>query len=165
MDFEERLEELIKEGNGYLGKGLTNSDTNFKAWNSSVIRFAEKAFGEKSTDAKRLKERTYGPSIVYSGMSEDVWNEEFEHDLKITIAELNKMRPYLKLEKKEKNTNFKIPQVVVNNNTMINNNITNIIDIKNIIEDNTMLGESDKNDLIEKLNILEELQKSKQNKN
>lgn len=63
MSKKDKLQKLIDSGTEFLDKNLTDSDPKFCAWNASVIRFIEIEYGVDSTDAKRLKNRLYHPSV------------------------------------------------------------------------------------------------------
>lgn len=166
MNREEKIESYIKRAENFLGKNKTRSDSEFQAWNNAVIRFIENVYGDNSTTYYNFKKRSYTLSIFLSNTPKYEFVKAFEDDLKITIADLkeilNEIKENPNIDKKMKSNEEK-SSIVINNN--ITNYQMNLNDIKTIIEDNTMLGDKDKEILLKYLDDLKELQKSKKSKN
>lgn len=175
MDPVKKVESLIEKGESFLGRNFTSSNPEFQAWNNSLIRFVEQQYGKESTTSLTLKKRHYSLGIYTMETSEEEFVEAFERGLKITLEDLKyileelKESPETKSINKDKNqTKNDGTSIIINNNNSNNNNITfnmSIEDIKRVIEDNTMLSDSDKEELTNQLDTLEDLQKSKKSKN
>ncbi len=175
MDTVKKVENLIKKGETFLGKNLTRENPEFQAWNNSLIRFVEQQYGKDSTTYKNFRNRLYTLGICSLDTPEKEFIKAFEVDLQVTLGELKYILEELKEDSttKSPNNNFKPtvnnrPEIVINNNNTNNNMINfnmDIREIRKVIEDNTMLSDSDKEGLTKQLDTLEELQKSKKNKN
>ena len=175
MDPVKKVESFIEKGESFLGRNFTSSNPEFQAWNNSLIRFIEQQYGKESTTSLTLKQRNYSIGIYTMDTSEEEFVEAFERGLKITLEDLKYILEELKespepkyMSKNIKQTKNDGTSIVINNNNSNNNNINfnmSIDAIKRVIEDNTMLSDSDKEELTKQLNILEELQKSKKSKN
>lgn len=175
MDKIYKVENYIEKGKTFLGKGLTCDNPEFEAWNNSLIRFIEKQYGKDSITAKEFKNRIYSLRICTLETTTEEFVAAFEKDLRTTLADLQYILEELEEDptpvqeaKKSGSNDYQKPGIVINNNNINNNtvnNVNNIRDIKNIIENNSMLSEKDKEELIQKLNILEQLQKSDKPKN
>ena len=175
MDTVKKVENFIEKGKSFLGRNFTSSNPEFQAWNNSLVRFIEQQYGKESTTYKNFYGRSY--SLVMWGIDtpEERFIESFEEDLKITLEELTYIKEELKEVPIPKNIDDSLkptvsnrPEIVINNNNTNNNTISfnmNIREIRKVIEDNTMLSDSDKEDLTKQLDTLEKLQKSKKNKN
>ncbi len=175
MDPVKKVENFIEKGKSFLGRNFTSSNPEFQAWNNSLVRFIEQQYGKESTTYKNFYGRSY--SLVMWGIDtpEERFIESFEEDLKITLEELTYIKEELKEVPIPKNIDDSLkptvsnrPEIVINNNNTNNNTISfnmNIREIRKVIEDNTMLSDSDKEDLTKQLDTLEKLQKSKKNKN
>lgn len=175
MDPVKKVENFIEKGKSFLGRNFTSSNPEFQAWNNSLVRFIEQQYGKESTTYKNFYGRSY--SLVMWGIDtpEGRFIESFEEDLKITLEELTYIKEELKEVPIPKNIDDSLkptvsnrPEIVINNNNTNNNTISfnmNIREIRKVIEDNTMLSDSDKEDLTKQLDTLEKLQKSKKNKN
>ena len=175
MDPVKKVENFIEKGKSFLGRNFTSSNPEFQAWNNSLVRFIEQQYGKESTTYKNFYGRSY--SLVMWGIDtpEERFIESFEEDLKITLEELTYIKEELKEVPIPKNIDDSLkptvsnrPEIVINNNNTNNNTISfnmNIREIRKVIEDNTMLSDSDKDELTKQLDTLEELQKSKKNKN
>ena len=175
MDPVKKVENFIEKGKSFLGRNFTSSNPEFQAWNNSLVRFIEQQYGKESTTYKNFYGRSY--SLVMWGIDtpEERFIESFEEDLKITLEELTYIKEELKEVPIPKNIDDSLkptvsnrPEIVINNNNTNNNTISfnmNIREIRKVIEDNTMLSDSDKEELTKQLDTLEELQKSKKNKN
>ena len=175
MDPVKKVESFIEKGESFLGRNFTSSNPEFQAWNNSLIRFIEQQYGKESATSLTLKQRNYSIGIYTMDTSEEEFVEAFERGLKITLEDLKYILEELKespepkyMSKNIKQTKNEGTSIVINNNNSNNNNINfnmSIDAIKRVIEDNTMLSDSDKEELTKQLNILEELQKSKKSKN
>ena len=175
MDPVKKVENFIEKGKSFLGRNFTSSNPEFQAWNNSLVGFIEQQYGKESTTYKNFYGRSY--SLVMWGIDtpEERFIESFEEDLKITLEELTYIKEELKEVPIPKNIDDSLkptvsnrPEIVINNNNTNNNTISfnmNIREIRKVIEDNTMLSDSDKEDLTKQLDTLEKLQKSKKNKN
>lgn len=175
MDPVKKVENFIEKGESFLGKNFTSSNPEFQAWNNSLIRFVEQQYGKESTTTLTLKKRHYSLGIYTMGTSKKEFVEAFERGLKVTLEDLKYILEELKEVPEPKSVNKNINKtkndgtsIIINNNNSNNNNITfnmSIEDIKRVIEENTMLSDPDKEELTKQLDTLEELQKSKKNKN
>ena len=170
-----KVENLIEKGETFLGRNFTSSNPEFQAWNNSLIRFVEQQYGKESTTSLTFKKRHYSLSLYTVGTPLEEFVKAFEEDLKITLEDLKYILEELKESPEPKTINKNINKtkndgtsIIINNNNSNNNNITfnmSIDDIKKVIEENTMLSDSDKEELTNQLDTLEELQKSKKSKN
>lgn len=170
----DKVENFIEKGNTFLGKGLTCDNPEFEAWNNSLIRFIEKQYGKDSTTAKEFKKRIYSLRVCTLETTTEEFVAAFEKDLRTTLADLQYILEELEEDptpvqeaKNLKSNVYQKPGIVINNNNTNNNtvnNVNNIIDIKSIIENNSMLSDKEKEELIQKLNVLEQLQKSDKSK-
>lgn len=170
-----KVENLIEKGETFLGRNFTSSNPEFQAWNNSLIRFVEQQYGKESTTSLTFKKRHYSLEIYALGTPLEEFVKAFEEDLKITLEDLKYILEELKESPEPKTINKNINKtkndgtsIIINNNNSNNNNITfnmSIDDIKKVIEENTMLSDSDKEELTNQLDTLEELQKSKKSKN
>ena len=174
-ELKEKLQKLIDSGTEFLDKKLRDSDSKFCAWNASVIRFIESEYGVDSTDAQRLKNRLYHPSVYVPGADNKslfIWC--FEEDLKKTLEELrmiyndideNEMNA-TKAEKNEKTFaptfNFNID----NSNSNVNTTNINITfeKLEKEIKEDTNIQYDEKEEIIDKLNEIKEIQQSNKNK-
>ena len=86
----QKLEKLISDARALIEKQVTNSDTDFEAWEENVRRFLSKKYGEKSIEYKKFDDTSF-----FSGCwGIDTTDEEFHSDcvnscregLEITIA-------------------------------------------------------------------------------
>ena len=86
----QKLEKLISDARALIEKQVTNSDTDFEAWEVNVRRFLSKKYGEKSIEYKKFDDTSF-----FSGCwGIDTTDEEFHSDcvnscregLEITIA-------------------------------------------------------------------------------
>lgn len=175
MQDKEKYEELIEEGQKFLGKNITASDPKFIAWNNKLIRFIEKKFGKNSTTFDNFNKRNYSLSIWVEGTPDSAFVEALEADLKTSIEDLKELKKeeeqgIIYQTKGESKKYIKDPSQVFNfninnSNTNINQNNYTIEEIRKCISDNSMIGDIEKDDLLQKLNEIEELQKSNATKN
>ena len=86
----QKLEKLISDARALIEKQVTNSNTDFEAWEVNVRRFLSKKYGEKSIEYKKFDDTSF-----FSGCwGIDTTDEEFHSDcvnscregLEITIA-------------------------------------------------------------------------------
>lgn len=173
----EKYNELISEGQSFIGKNITSSDPQFKSWNNKLIRFIEKTFGEESTTTKNFKNRSYSLHVWTFSTPDSAWVEALEDDLQTSLADLKELQKEAKngeLEdislKMKKEKDFEKAMLNINiNNSNTNNNIINISlsieEIKQIIEENSMIGDNEKTELLQKLDEIKDLQNSNKNKN
>ena len=133
MGKKDKLQKLIDSGIEFLDKNLTDGDSKFCAWNASVIRFIESEYGVDSTDAKRLKDRLYHPSVCVLGAdNKSSFIRCFERDLNKTLEELRLIyddidENEMNTTKVEKNEKAFLPTFNFNiNNSNSNVNTTNI---------------------------------------
>lgn len=86
----QKLEKLISDARALIEKQVTNSDTDFEAWEVNVRRFLSKKYGEKSIEYKKFDDTSF-----FSGCwGIDTTDEEFHSNcvnscregLEITIA-------------------------------------------------------------------------------
>lgn len=173
MTKKEKLDNLIKVGEDFIGKNLNNSDSKFNGWNASVIRFIEKEFGKDSSDAKRLRNRLYQPSAYGVGVDNSkLFNKVFEKDLNNTLEELRLILDdiddfeLIDIINNElyKKSSTKTPTLNVN----INNTNTNIVDVNitfdtivNSIENDSKITEEDRNEVLEKITEIEKILNNK----
>lgn len=170
----EQLEKLLLQAEGFVGKDLTSSDPKFKAWKNSVNRFCENVYGKDSSTTKSFKDRLYSPMLFGDNTPPSTFVECFEEDMMESIEDLKNLLDeiglYDKSNIKEEKKSSKIPNFNVNinntnNNSNINNNlfsieILSIEDIKKRLEENTYLGNNEKEELFTKLEEIKELQES-----
>ena len=176
MDKIDKVENFIEKGKTFLGKGLTCDDPDFEAWNNSLIRFIEKQYGKDSTTTEEFKNRAYSLRAFSLNTPNEEFVRAFDKDLHTTLADLQYILEELEDDPVPaqsthslKTNHYNKPEIVINNNNATNNNIinntNNILDVKKIIQDNSMLSDKDKEELIQKLDALEQLQKSNKTKN
>lgn len=175
MSKKDKLQKLIDSGTEFLDKNLTDSDSKFCAWNVSVIRFIESEYGVDSTDAKRLKDRLYHPSVYVLGAdNKSSFIRCFEKDLNKTLEELRMI--YDDIDESEMNTtkaeknekafattfNFNID----NSNSNVNTTNINITfeKLEKEIKEDTNIQDDEKQEIIDKLNKIKEIQQSNKNK-
>lgn len=178
------LKQLIERGNNFLNKGYTSDEPAFQAWNNKLIRFLEKEYGKDSTTTNTFMKRYYTLTIWGDETPKSAFIKAFEQDLRVTLADLESLLEEAKEQdlsessreindittSKNKNAKEYSPTFNVNiNNSNSNTNTINIDftieEIRKKVEDNTFIGDEDKNILLEKLNQIEELQKSNKSKN
>ncbi len=175
MGKKDKLQKLIDSGIEFLDKNLTNSDSKFCAWNASVIRFIESEYGVDSTDAKRLKDRLYHPSVCVLGAdNKSSFIRCFERDLNKTLEELRLIyddidENEMNTTKVEKNEKTFLPTFNFNiNNSNSNVNTTNINitfeKLEKEIKEDTNIQDDEKQEIIDKLNEIKEIQQSNKNK-
>ena len=175
MGKKDKLQKLIDSGIEFLDKNLTNSDSKFCAWNASVIRFIGSEYGVDSTDAKRLKDRLYHPSVCVLGAdNKSSFIRCFERDLNKTLEELRLIyddidENEMNTTKVEKNEKTFLPTFNFNiNNSNSNVNTTNINitfeKLEKEIKEDTNIQDDEKQEIIDKLNEIKEIQQSNKNK-
>ena len=175
MGKKDKLQKLIDSGIEFLDKNLTNSDSKFCAWNASVIRFIESEYGVDSTDAKRLKDRLYHPSVCVLGAdNKSSFIRCFERYLNKTLEELRLIyddidENEMNTTKVEKNEKTFLPTFNFNiNNSNSNVNTTNINitfeKLEKEIKEDTNIQDDEKQEIIDKLNEIKEIQQSNKNK-
>lgn len=175
MGKKDKLQKLIDSGIEFLDKNLTDSDSKFCAWNASVIRFIESEYGVDSTDAKRLKDRLYHPSVCVLGAdNKSSFIRCFERDLNKTLEELRLIyddidENEMNTTKVEKNEKAFLPTFNFNiNNSNSNVNTTNINitfeKLEKEIKEDTNIQDDEKQEIIDKLNEIKEIQQSNKNK-
>lgn len=175
MGKKDKLQKLIDSGIEFLDKNLTDSDSKFCAWNASVIRFIESEYGVDSTDAKRLKDRLYHPSVCVLGAdNKSSFIRCFERDLNKTLEELRLIyddidENEMNTTKVEKNEKTFLPTFNFNiNNSNSNVNTTNINitfeKLEKEIKEDTNIQDDEKQEIIDKLNEIKEIQQSNKNK-
>lgn len=171
----EKFTELITEGESFIGKNITSDNSKFQAWNNALIRFIERVYGKDSTTLKNFKERNYSLMIWGSGTPKSSFVKALESDLNTSIEDLKILKKEAEQgeievsssEKvKDKKNNSQTFNFNINNsNTNINNINFSIDDIKKNINENTMIGDKEKEELLQKLNEIVELQKSNKTRN
>ena len=175
MGKKDKLQKLIDSGIEFLDKNLTDSDSKFCAWNASVIRFIESEYGVDSIDAKRLKDRLYHPSVCVLGAdNKSSFIRCFERDLNKTLEELRLIyddidENEMNTTKVEKNEKAFLPTFNFNiNNSNSNVNTTNINitfeKLEKEIKEDTNIQDDEKQEIIDKLNEIKEIQQSSKNK-
>ena len=172
-----KYEELISEGQSFIGKNITSSNPQFKSWNNKLIRFIEKSFGKESTTTKNFKDRSYSLHFCSFNTPDSAWVEALEEDLKTSLADLKELKKeaengeledLLLKAKQEKDVEKTMFNVNINNSNTNNNSISinlSIEEIKEVIEENSMIGEKEKEELLQKLDEIKDLQNSSKNKN
>lgn len=172
-----KYEELIIEGQSFIGKNITSSNPQFKSWNNKLIRFIEKSFGKESTTTKNFKDRSYSLHFYTFNTPVSAWVEALEEDLKTSLADLKELKKeaengeledLLLKAKQEKDVEKTMVNVNINNSNINNNSISmnlSIEEIKEVIEENSMIGEKEKEELLQKLDEIKDLQNSSKNKN
>lgn len=181
MSDKDMLNELLKEAESFLNHNLTYDDNNVKAWNNQLKRVCEKIYGKGSRISNMFNNRTYSVGLFCDEVEEEEEIETLEYGLKQTICDLKRLikeydyefKDKEKISNKSKKDNDK-PMISINvdtsNKNTISNNISNTIAIKSYkevrdeIENNTYLDDKSKEELLEKLNEVEELENSKENK-
>ena len=179
MSKKDKLQKLIDGGTEFLGKNLIYSDPKFCGWNYSVIRFIEREYGVDSTDDKRLKNRLYYPfGYVLEADNESLFIRRFEEDLNKTLEELKMIYDDIdendgslntyetKAEKNEKAFSPTINLKIDNSNSNINTTNINITfeKLKKEIKGDTNIQDDEKQEIIDKLNEIKEIQQSNKNK-
>lgn len=170
----EKYEELIREGESFIGKNITSDNPQFQAWNNSLIRFIERIYGKDSTTLKNFKDRSYSLHVWTLGTPASSFVKAFESDLKTSIEDLKALQKeaengeleivnFNKSGKKDNSQTFNFNINNSNTNT-INMNLS-IDDIRKNIDDNTMIGDNEREELLKRLNEIEDLQKSTKNRN
>ena len=172
-----KYEELINEGQSFIGKNITSSNPQFKSWNNKLIRFIEKSFGKESTTTKNFKDRSYSLHFCTFNTPDSAWVEALEEDLKTSLADLKELKKeaengeledLLLKAKQEEDVEKTMVNVNINNSNTNNNSISinfSIDEIKEVIEENSMIGEKEKEELLQKLEEIKDLQNSSKNKN
>lgn len=167
MDKKKKIENLILKGESFFGKNFSKDNGEFQSWNTELISFAEKVYGENANITKTFKSRSYTGKIPIINETSTSYVRYFEQDLKASIGDLKNIledddfyyAPEKHNDKNQSKTNLTLNQNFINSNTNVNAiNVKNITEIKNEIEDNTYLSDSDKTEL---LKILEEIEKIK----
>lgn len=171
----EKYDELIKEGESFIGKNITASNPQFQSWNNTLIRFIERVYGKDSTTLRNFKDRSYTLSIFGLNTPNEEFVKALESDLKTSIADLKALKKEAENGELENITNSSKIQKssngqtinlnISNSNTNINNITLSIDDIRKNIDDNTMLGDKEKEELLKKLDEIKELQESNKTKN
>jgi len=175
MNKKERLEKFLNEAKDFIGKDLTSSDSKFEAWNNALIRFSEREYGQNSTTTKIFRERSYSLGIFTFDTPHSSFVNAFESDLKTTIEDLKRLIDEIddyivepKIEpKKSNNRNNSINLTINNTNNNSNTNNINVMSIENIreeIEDNSYIGDEEKQKLYDVLDEIEKLKQSKESK-
>ena len=175
MSKKEKLKKLIDNGTEFLDKNLTDSDSKFCAWNASVIRFIESEYGVDSNDAKRLKSRHYHPSVYVLGADNtSSFIRCFEKDLNKTLEELRMIyndidENEINTTKAEKNEKAFAPTFnfnIDNSNSNVNTTNINITfeKLEKEIKEDTNIQDDEKQEIIDKLNEIKEIQQSSKNK-
>ena len=175
MNKKERLEKFLNEAEDFIGKDLTSDDSRFRAWNNALVRFAEREYGVNSTTSNIFKSRRYSLGIFTFETPHESFVRAFEDSLKTTIEDLkmliDEVDDYIEEPKRETKTtsNRNNPINLTINNTNTNNNINNISimsteKIKEVIEDNSYIGDEEKQKLYEALDEIEKLKQSKESK-
>lgn len=179
MNKVDRLQKLILEAEDLIKNSENNSDPKFSAWNSSVIRFIENEFGQKSNDAKNFSNRLYEPAVLVIGSDNSkLIHDVYIRDLKKSLAELKSIYEEI-LEDDPEDDNKKIiksksfdenkmhQEINVTNN--IYNNVENNIDISfdNIIEkinDDINIGSKSKKEIVDKIDEIKNISTDKSSK-
>ena len=86
----QKLEKLISDARALIEKQVTNSNTDFEAWEVNVRRFLSKKYGEKSIEYKKFDDTSFFSGCWVMGTTD----EEFHSDcvnscregLELTIA-------------------------------------------------------------------------------
>lgn len=175
MNKKERLEKFLNEAQDFIGRNLTKDDNKFEAWNNALIRFMEREFGENSTTTNIFKKRHYTLIISTFETPHSSYVKAFEDDLKTTIEDLkmliDEVDDYIEEPKRESKipSNRNNPINLTINNTNTNNNTNNISimsteKIKEVIEDNSYIGDEEKQKLYDALDEIEKLKQSKESK-
>ena len=175
MNKKEILEKFLNEAESFIGKNLTSDDSKFEAWNNALIRFAEREYGEKSTVVDMFKRRHYTLSAYAIGTPDSAFVRAFEEDLNTTIEDLKRLVEetdyYVEAPKMETkaSSNRSNPINLTINNTNTNNNTNNISimsteKIRETIEDNSYIGDEEKQKLYEALDEIEKLKQSNESK-
>ena len=81
----QKLEKLISDARALIEKQVTNSNTDFEAWEVNVRRFLSKKYGEKSIEYKKFDDTSF-----FSGCwGIDTTDEEFHSDCVKLNKEIN----------------------------------------------------------------------------
>ena len=175
MNKKEKLEKLLNEAENFIGKNLTRDDSKFEAWNNALIRFSEREYGEKSTTTEIFKKRRYSLGMYTLDTPHSSFVKVFEDDLKTTIEDLkmliDEVDDYIvepKMETKTSDNRNNPVNVTINNtnnNSNINNiNIMSVEKIRETIEDNSYIGDEEKQKLYKALDEIEKLKQSNESK-
>ncbi len=175
MNNKEKIKKIIENGEKLLDNRNGKSNPEFSAWNSSLIRFMERVFGEEATDTKRFKTRSYYPSVLALGAdnSETIYHR-YKKDLETTISELKVLLDEIDELEIEKNitdnsTNkytSNVPNITLNVDNSNYNSNTNIFNISlesiitGISNDKDII-EEEKEEIIESINEIVSIQNSK----
>lgn len=164
----EQLEKFIQQGESFLGKNYTSDNPEFEAWNNSVKRLIERIYGKKSTTFEEFESRVYTLRIWTTGTPESSFVNAFEHDLKVSIADLKSL---LEEEKnnipvinqsldtvRPKTTNITVNTQISNSNNNINNISSNLLEQ---IKDDPNLDDESIKTLINYIKEIESKEKKK----
>ncbi len=174
MTKKERLTKLYEEGKEFLNKGLTSDNNKFIGWKSSLYRFAEQYYGKGSIVVNQLKKVYFSPAVYTDFDDDELFKNCFNDGMEEILEHLRRLIEEIEDYKQEnENTKKKVseqPTINVNvdaSNTNINNNTILIYssdEIKNNIQENTMLDDKSKEELLKVLKEIEELLISKESK-
>ena len=170
----QQLEKLLLQAESFMGKNMTDSDPQFKAWKSSVIRFCENVYGPDASTTVTFKKRLYGPMVLVGDTPHSTFVKFFERDMATSIEELKNLISEIGLydnsSSNKANEFTQVPNFNFNINNSSNNsninNTSNIIEvlsvdiIKEKIEDNTFINDSEKEELLLKLDEIKEISES-----
>ena len=179
MTQKERFNKLLEEGKTFLNKHLTSDNNKLIAWKNSLLRFIEQYYGKDSTILKQFRSVSFCPGIVTLDEEEDTFEEYFNDGMEEILEDLRRLIDELEdiddiSSKPKNNISSNIPYINFNvdasNKNTISNTISNTFSIKTSkevreeIENNTYLDDKAKKELLEKLNEIEALENSKDNK-
>ena len=181
MTKRERLNKLFEEGQTFLNRHLTPENNKFIGWKNSLLRFIEQYYGKDSTILKQFRSVSFYPCAVPLDAEDDIDEEYFNdgmeeilEDLRRLIDELDDIDETSLKTKSNNSTSNNSPYISLNVDASNKNTISNInantISIKSYkevredIENNTYLDDKSKKELLEKLNEIEALESSKENK-
>jgi predicted nucleotide-binding protein len=113
MKENEKLQQIIMEGEELVKARATYGKPEFSAWHTKTERFLTNKFGIGSVELRNFKHRLFGPAVFVSGVAHDD-SIECVRDLETTILEL---KDYLSEEMEddmntEVKTNFVVPNRV-----------------------------------------------------
>lgn len=175
MTKKERLSKLYEEGKEFLNKHLTSDNNKFIGWKSSLIRFTEQYFGKGSTIVNQFKKVNFSPMIYTDYTSDEEFEQYFNDGMEEALEHLRRLIDEIdeldKDNKKENKNNQPLINVNVdasNKNTNINNNtiaINTYEEVEERIQENTILGDEAKKELLKVLNEIKELQLSSEDRN
>lgn len=83
-----KLEKFLQEAKEFAKMDITATDSNFIAWNNSLIRFAEKKYGIKSTTTLNFKNRHYSLMAFGSNTPTSSFIHAYQKDMATTVKEL-----------------------------------------------------------------------------